>query len=110
MGAATVVARVLAKIEKLLDIDVPRLQVSALLVRWLRAPSTRPCSLDDLLVVSAQTGDEYEDTQELVETHILPLLREYNVRYVQVARKGPVEADGIVVLDDTRQLFLFQIH
>jgi 5-methylcytosine-specific restriction endonuclease McrA len=76
---------------------------SALLVRWLREPSTRPCSLDDLVVVSAQTGDEYEDTQELVETHILPLLREYNVRYVQVARRGPLEADGIVVLDDTRQ-------
>lgn len=54
-------------------------------------------------MVSAQTGDEYEDTQELVETHILPLLREYNARYVQVARKGPVEADGIEVLDDTRQ-------
>lgn len=76
---------------------------TALLVKWLRNPSTRPCSLDDLVVVTAQTGDEYEDTRQLVETYILPLLRKHNVRYVQVARKGALEADGIAVLDDTRQ-------
>lgn len=76
---------------------------SALLVRWLREPSTRPFSLDELVVITAQTGDQYPDTQWLVETHILPLLREHRVRYVQIARKGPLEADGITILSDTRQ-------
>lgn len=66
-----------------------------------REPATRPCRLDELVVISAQTGDEYEDTRQLVETYILPLLRAHRVRYVQVARKDAVEADGIVVLDDT---------
>ena len=76
---------------------------SALLARWIREPSTCPGPLSDLLVISAQTGDEYEDTRELVETHILPLLRAHKIRYVQVARKGPLEADGITVLSDTTE-------
>lgn len=76
---------------------------TALLVRWLLEPSSRPCRSEDLVVITAQTGDEYEDTRELVETFILPLLREHRIRYVQVARKGAIEADGIAVLDDTCQ-------
>ena len=39
----------------------------------------------------------------LVERHILPLMRANRIRYVQVARAGLLEADGIVVLDDTRE-------
>lgn len=49
------------------------------------------------------TGDEYEDTGSLIETHILPPMRDFGIRYVQVARAGSKEADGIVVLDDSRQ-------
>jgi hypothetical protein len=59
---------------------------SALLVRWLFEPESRSCPLSGLVVITAQTGDEYEDTRELVEEHILPLLRQHGVRYVQVAR------------------------
>ncbi len=29
---------------------------SALLVRWLRSPETRPCSLEDLLVITSMVG------------------------------------------------------
>ena len=36
-----------------------------------------------------------------MENHILPRLREHDIRYVQVARGGHLEADGIIVLDDT---------
>lgn len=74
---------------------------SAILARWLFEPNTRPCPLSELIVVTAQTGDEYEDTQELVDEHILPLLRQHGVRYVQVARHGHLEADGITVLEDS---------
>jgi hypothetical protein len=77
--------------------------ITAILVRWLTDPSTCPSRLSNVLVISAQVGDEYEDTRRAVESHILPLLREHNIRYVQVARHGPLEEDGITVLSDTMQ-------
>lgn len=48
-------------------------------------------------------GDEYADTGVDVDTHILPLMREHGIRWVQVARHGHREADGITVLEDSRQ-------
>lgn len=76
---------------------------SAILVRWLDAESTCPCPLSELIVITSQTGNEYDDTRRAVETHILPRLRHHNIRYVQVARKGHHQRDGITVLSDTRQ-------
>ncbi|WP_127354693.1 hypothetical protein [Actinacidiphila soli] len=55
-----------------------------------------------MIAVYAATGDEWDDTLADCERHILPLLREHQVRLVQVARTGPFESDGIVVLDDSR--------
>ncbi len=75
---------------------------TAILTRWLVEPATRPCAIEDLIVLTAMTGDEYPDTQRDVEEHLLPLLRKHGVRYVQVARAGRFERDGIVVLDDSR--------
>lgn len=75
---------------------------TAVLLRWLTDPATRPCDLASLLVVTAMTGDEWPVTGRLVTAHILPRLREHRVRYAQVARAGPVQADGIAVLDDSR--------
>lgn len=77
---------------------------SALLLRWLEEPAT--CGFDlerDLIVITSQTGGEYPDTKVLCEMHILPRLRQRRVRFVQVARAGHLEADGIVVLSDTRE-------
>ena len=51
------------------------LESTAILVRWLLEPETRPCALEELLVLTAQTGDEYDDTRVLCERYILPLLR-----------------------------------
>lgn len=76
---------------------------SAILVAWLTDPSDCPCPLSELIVITAQTGDEYDDTRNAVETHILPLLRRHNIRFVQVARRGHLQSDGITVLSDTRQ-------
>ena len=67
---------------------------SAILLRWIMSPATRPCPLEDLIVITAQVGDEYTDTGRDVSTHILPLMRALGIRYVQVARHGHFEADG----------------
>lgn len=75
---------------------------TAILLRWIYEPWTRPCPLDELLVVTAMTGDEWPLTGQLVTEHMLPLFREHGIRYVQLARRGPVKADGINVLSDTR--------
>ena len=75
---------------------------TAILVRWLLEPETRPCALDELLVLAAQTGDEYDDTRVLCERYILPLLRTQRIRFVEVARRGHPEKEGIVVLSDSR--------
>lgn len=80
---------------------------TAWLHETLTDPTRRPAELlpdlSNLIVATAQTGDEWSLTGELVEEHILPLIRERNVRFVEVARKGPAKADGVAVLQDTRQ-------
>jgi hypothetical protein len=74
---------------------------TALLLRWLEEPHTRTFALDDLLVVTAMTGDEWPRTGELVEQHVLPRLSEHRVRYAQVARQGASQSAGVVVLDES---------
>ncbi|MBF6341284.1 hypothetical protein IU450_36195 [Nocardia abscessus] len=80
---------------------------TAALVRTILDPTFRhPCLLPDLsnlIVVTAQTGDEFTSLAELVERYVLPLFRAHNIRTVEVARAGPRNEDGIVVLQDTRQ-------
>jgi hypothetical protein len=77
---------------------------TAILLRWLLEPASRPCSLDQLVIVTAQTGDEWAQTRDAVEAHVLPLVREAGVRMIQVARsqrhvrKG---GEGVVVLNDS---------
>lgn len=74
---------------------------TAILLRWIFDPPTCPCELKDLIVITSQVGNEFPDTGDLVAKHILPLLREHHIRFVQVARHGPIEADGITVLSDS---------
>lgn len=80
---------------------------TAAIHRMLTHPDTRPATIapdfTNLVIVIAQTGDEWSTTGELVEQHMLPLLRKHNVRLVEVARNGPTKKDGITVLQDTRQ-------
>jgi hypothetical protein len=59
--------------------------------------------LDDLTVITAMTGKEWPDTKRDFELHILPRLKDRGVRFVQVARAGHLERDGIVVLEDSRK-------
>ncbi len=70
-----------------------RFHIIAILVRWLMEPKTRPCSLNELLVLTAQTGNEWNDAARDRSTHT-PLLHKHNIRFVQVARHGHLESDG----------------
>lgn len=80
---------------------------TAILLRWLRDPESRDFDLEDLVVVIAQTGDEWPRTKQLVETHLFPLLRRHRIRVVQVARthRTKTEAGGLhyAVISDTRE-------
>ncbi len=76
---------------------------TSILLSWIYKPKTRPFnSLDELLLITAQTGNEHQSTKRLVETHILPLLRQHQIRFVQVAKAGHSKRDGYTVLSDTR--------
>ena len=79
---------------------------TAILLRWLNDEVSRDFDLSRLTVITAQTGDEYDDTAEDVTRHILPRMRDAGLRFVQVARAGHLEEDGIEVLDDTRSPFV----
>ncbi|XVV02685.1 hypothetical protein ACQPW3_35840 [Actinosynnema sp. CA-248983] len=75
--------------------------------RMLTDPAARPDAVapdfSNLIVVVAQTGDEWSTTGTLVEEHLLPLLRTHQVRFVEVASAGPSAKDGVAVLQDTRE-------
>jgi hypothetical protein len=77
---------------------------SALLLRWMEESESHDFDLErDLIVITAQTGDEWPDTKTLIEQYLLPRMRSHRIRYVQIARAGHLEADGVVVLTDTRE-------
>jgi hypothetical protein len=77
----------------------------AILERWVAEPESRPfVTWDQLIVVTAQVGEEHKkDTIRDCEARMLPLLRQHGVRFVELARRGFHEEDGIVVLQDTRE-------
>ena len=74
----------------------------AILMRWILEPQVRSFqSWNQLIVISAQTGDELDATKALMEQFILPLMSLWGIRYVQVAKKTASKLDGYVVLSDT---------
>ncbi|MEM9214691.1 MAG: hypothetical protein AAGD25_10125 [Cyanobacteria bacterium P01_F01_bin.150] len=83
---------------------------TAILLKWLAmSDEERGFPLCDLIVLTAQTGDEFESTKELVETHIFSLLRKHHIRFVEVAKHGPRQKDGYTVLQDTREPYRLNI-
>lgn len=79
---------------------------TAILLRWLTEPASRDFDLEDLVVLTAHTGDEFDQTLRDVEEVVLPELRRCRVRFVQVGRsqcKTTASGDGVVVLDDSTQ-------
>ena len=78
---------------------------TAMLVRWLTDPSSRDFDLEELAVLTAMTGHEFQTTTEAVSRLVLPLFRSHRVRFIQVARsqrKTTRSGGGVVVLDDSR--------
>jgi hypothetical protein len=64
---------------------------SAILLRWVMNPATRPCPLEDLIVITSQVGDEYTDTGRDVEAHILPLMCAHGIPYVWHERRSETD-------------------
>ena len=62
------------------------LSTTAILLRWLTDPSSRDFDLCDLVVVTAHTGDEFDETQRDIERVVLPLLRRHRARFLQAGR------------------------
>ena len=72
----------------------------------LEHPELRPCPLEDLIVVSAQTGNESKKVKKQTEKHLYPRLKAANVLTAQVARASAGEChteNGITVLDYTTE-------
>ena len=77
---------------------------TAILLRWLVEPASRDFDLADLIVVTADTGGEFDQTITDVEQIVLPELRRHGVRFIQVGRsqrKTTAKGDGVAVLQDT---------
>lgn len=76
----------------------------AIFERWVKEPSSRPFKCwSQVIIITSQVGEEHKcDTVAHVERRALPLMRELGVRFVEVARRGHLEEEGIVVLQDTR--------
>lgn len=74
---------------------------SAYLVEVLTSPERHGIDLSSMLVLHAVVGSEWSQTYADAERFLLPLLADRGVRTVQIARGGPRDADGVVVLDDT---------
>jgi hypothetical protein len=73
----------------------------ALLHLWCRRPESRDFDLSELLVITAITGDEYDSTIDAANAYLVPLLREFGIRFLQVARGGQSTHDGYDVLADS---------
>jgi len=76
---------------------------TAILLRWIHEPSSRDFDLSDLVVITAMTGDEFQSLGRLVQEHVLPLMAQHQIRFIQVARGGARIEDGVVILDDSRE-------
>ncbi|WP_404316439.1 hypothetical protein [Prescottella equi] len=78
---------------------------TAILLRWIEDPTSRDFDLDDLVVITAMTGDEWDSTRAAVEEHVLPRIAAAGIRYIQTARGRrhvTTAGEGVVILDDTR--------
>ncbi|MDX2241845.1 MAG: hypothetical protein NW224_14260, partial [Leptolyngbyaceae cyanobacterium bins.302] len=84
---------------------------SAQLCRWFFQPSNRPFrSWKQVVIVSAQTGDEFWRTKELAELFILPLLRRVGCLFFEIGKAGSLEKDGYVILSATTQPYVLHIR
>ncbi|GAB4590137.1 hypothetical protein [Nocardia sp. IFM 10818] len=78
---------------------------TALLMRLILNPHLRDWGLDQLVVITAMVGDEWDQTGIDFSEVMLPLFRRYGIRYIQVGRhrrKVTKAGVGVRVFSDTR--------
>ena len=85
----------------LLSMGMGKESVAALL-RWLLDPPSRVCSLEELTVITAMTGEEHEQTEFAMTRHVLPLMAEFGIHYVQLSRTEQSDTGRYTVLSDSR--------
>lgn len=73
----------------------------AITLEMLTNPARRDFCLCQLIIITMQTGDEHWDTIHNTEWFVLPIYRYFRLRFVELARGGEYEEDGIVILQDT---------
>lgn len=77
---------------------------TAILVRWMLEPQSCPFNnFHNLIVLTAQTGNEIDETKHLCENYLFPLMREHRIRLVQIAKASASKRDGYIILSDTHQ-------
>ncbi|MEP0874177.1 hypothetical protein NDA01_31265 [Trichocoleus desertorum AS-A10] len=80
------------------------IESTAILVRWMLELQSRPFhDFQSLIVLTAQTGDEMDETKYLCETYLFTLMGEHKIRLVQIAKASASKRDGYIILSDTHQ-------
>ncbi len=67
-----------------------------------RLPTGETFDLDQLIVLTSQTGNEWWHTAYLNETYKYPIYAAHGIRTVQIMRATSSTTDGIITLNDTR--------
>lgn len=84
---------------------------TAQIMRWVLFPATRPFKRwSQVVIIVAQTGDEFWRTKELADGFILPILRSLGVRVIEVGKAGPLKEDGYLLLSDTTRPYALHVR
>ncbi|MBF6333484.1 hypothetical protein IU452_33845 [Nocardia transvalensis] len=78
---------------------------TAMLLYLINNPQARDWKLEELAVVTAMVGDEWDQTGVDATEVVLPILREHRIRLIQVGRtrrRVSRSGLGVVVFDDSR--------
>ena len=77
---------------------------TALLLKYLsETDEERGFPLENLIVITALVGREWDETVDKVQRFILPLLRQHNILTIQCGRMSDYSADGWIIYECSRQ-------
>jgi len=77
---------------------------SALLLKYLsETDEKRGFPLENLIVITALVGHEWDETVDKVQRFILPLLRQHKILIIQCGRISDYSAEGWLIYECSRQ-------
>jgi len=77
---------------------------TALLLKYLtETDEERGFPLENLIVITALVGREWDETIEKVDRFIIPLLRQHNILTIQTGRMSDSSPDGWIIYECSRQ-------